>query len=479
MISRSEAYQAPSLFSGLAEMLDQTHPLFRLAGKIDWQIFDDAFEPLFCKDNGRPAKPIRLMVGLLILKHVRNLSDESIVEQWRENAYYQYFCGMTQFSAQPPCEASELVHFRHRVGEEGIELILKESIRVNDEDENHHRGRGRRPQQETTAFIDSTVQEKNITFPTDAKLLVKIVDWCQKVSRAEGLVLRQTYRNEMKELKRVMRFRGRAKSKKAVARADRRLRTIAGRLCRELDRLLDADSPWRERLKISLMFINGEKLDGHKIYSLHEPDVVCIAKGKDRVKYEFGNKVSIIRTWSGLIIGAKSFRNEYDGHTIDPAMEQVGRLYPHPIKILAGDRGYRGKKQSGRTMIEIPGTPKATDSPYQKRKKHRRFCKRAGIEPVIGHLKSDNRLGRNFYKGLFGDSINVMLAAAAFNFRRAMKALFVTIFTTFRLLSEAITALHAMSYAKYRQSLAFASARAQSPGTVVNQEVCPMLLFKG
>ena len=215
-----------------------------------------------------------------------------------------------------------------------------------------------------------------------------------------------------------------AKSKKAVARADRRLRTIAGRLCRELDRLLDADSPWRERLKISLMFINGEKLDGHKIYSLHEPDVVCIAKGKDRVKYEFGNKVSIIRTWSGLIIGAKSFRNEYDGHTIDPALEQVGRLYPHPIKILAGDRGYRGKKQSGRTMIEIPGTPKATDSPYQKRKKHRRFCKRAGIEPVIGHLKSDNRLGRNFYKGLFVDSINVMLAAAAFNFRRAMRALF-------------------------------------------------------
>ena len=146
MISRSEAYQAPSLFSGLAEMLDPSHPLFRLANRVNWRIFDDAFEPLFCKDKGRPAKPIRLMVGLLILKHVRNLSDESIVEQWRENAYYQYFCGMTQFSAQPPCEASELVHFRHRVGEEGIELILKESIRVNDEDENHHRGRGRRPQ---------------------------------------------------------------------------------------------------------------------------------------------------------------------------------------------------------------------------------------------------------------------------------------------------------------------------------------------
>lgn len=436
MITRPEAYQAPSLFSGLAEMLDQSHPLFQLAEKINWQMFDDAFEPLFCKDNGRPAKPIRLMVGLVILKHIRNVSDESVVEQWRENAYYQYFCGMTQFSVKAPCEASELVHFRHRIGESGIELIFKESIRVNDEDEHHHSGRGRRPEQETTVFIDSTVQEKNITFPTDTKLLVKIVEWCLKVANAEGLILRQTYRKEMKELKRVMRFRGKAKSKKAVAKADRRLRTIAGRLCRELDRLLDADSRWRERLTISLMFINGEKLDGHKIYSLHEPDVVCIAKGKDRIKYEFGNKVSIIRTWNGLIIGALSFRNEYDGHTIDASLEQARRLYSHPIKILAGDRGYRGQRQSGDTKIEIPDTPKATDSAYQKQKKHRRFCKRAGIEPIIGHLKSDNRLSRNFYKGLFGDSINVMLAAAAFNFRRAMKALFVTILRLIALLSR-------------------------------------------
>lgn len=267
--------------------------------------------------------------------------------------------------------------------------------------------------------------------------MVKIVDWCLKVAKAEGLILRQTYRKEMKELKRVMRFRGKAKSKKVVAKADRRLRTIAGRLCRELDRLLDAYSRWRERLTVSLMFINGEKLDGRKIYSLHEPDVVCIAKGKDRIKYEFGNKVSIIRTWNGLIIGAKSFRNEYDGHTIDASLEQSRRLYPHPIKILAGDRGYRGQRQSGDTKIEIPDTPKATDSAYQKRKKHRRFCKRAGIEPVIGHLKSDNRLSRNFYKGLFGDSINVMLAAAAFNFRRAMKAIFVTILRLIAILSRA------------------------------------------
>ena len=424
MITRSDTYQAPSLFSGLSDMLDHGHPLFQLAERIDWNRFDEAFEPLFCQDNGRPAKSVRLMTGLLILKHLRNISDESVVDQWRENPYYQYFCGMTQFSTKPPCASTELVHFRKRIGEKGVELILQESIRVNDDDDSHSSGRGRRPDKETTAFIDSTVQEKNITFPTDAKLLLKIVTWCLEIARKEHLVLRQTYRRELKGLKRVMRFRGKAKSKKAVAKADRRLRTIAGRLCRELDRMLPSDSPWRGRLDISLKFVNGERLDGHKIYSLHEPEVVCIAKGKDRVKYEFGNKVSIVRTWDGLIIGALSFRNEYDGHTVDASMEQVHRIYPHPIKKLAGDRGYRGQKKYGDTDVEIPSVPSPSDSPYRKRKKHDMFCKRAGIEPVIGHLKSDHRLSRNFYKGLFGDSINVMLAAAAFNFKRAMRALF-------------------------------------------------------
>lgn len=150
---------------------------------------------------------------------------------------------------------------------------------------------------------------------------------------------------------------------------------------------------------------------------------LCISKGKDYKKYEFGNKVSIVRTWNGLIIGALSFRNEYDGHTIDKSMEQIKRIYGRSIKTLAGDRGYRGQDKCGDTTVVIPGVPKATDSAYAKSTKHKLFRKRAGIEPVIGHCKSDHRLNRNFYKGLFGDSINVMLAAAAFNFKRAMRAL--------------------------------------------------------
>lgn len=423
------------MFWDLQSMLSSKHPLYTLANLIDWNLFEESFAPLFSATNGRPPKPIRLMTGLLILKHLRNVSDEQVVAQFQENAYYQYFCGMESFTVSAPCAASELVHFRNRIGEGGVELILQESIRVNLllEDKkrmkegggDHRDGRGRKPMKEQTAFIDSTVQEKNVTFPTDSKLLCRIIEQCRRIASAEGTRVRQSYAREVKDLKRTQRFRGRSHSAKKVARADRRMRTIAGRLVRELIRELPAGNAYKERLELFMKFINGERIDGHKIYSLHEPDVVCISKGKDYKKYEFGNKVSIVRLWDGTIIGALSFRNEYDGHTIDKSMEQVNRIYGRRVRLLAGDRGYRGQQRSGNTEVVIPGVPKASDSAYAKKKKREMFRKRAGIEPVIGHCKSDHRLGRNFYKGLFGDSVNVMLAAAAFNFKRVMNLLFV------------------------------------------------------
>lgn len=159
MLSKKKTNNQGSLFLKLEDMLNQRHPIYILSNKVDWQLFDESFKELYCENNGRPAKPIHLMVGLLILKHIRNVSDESVVEQWSENVYYQYFCGETEFVPVEPCEASELVHFRHRIGEVGIELILKESIRINGKDSN-----------ESSASIDTTVQEKNITFPTDSKL---------------------------------------------------------------------------------------------------------------------------------------------------------------------------------------------------------------------------------------------------------------------------------------------------------------------
>ena len=347
------------------------------------------------------------MCGLLILKHLRNISDESVVEQWSENAYFQYFCGMHEFVPSFPCASSELVHFRKRIGEKGMELILSESIRVNDDksDDDHH----------ATAFIDSTVQEKNVTYPTDAKLHKKIIGKVLKIVKELNLPMRQSYTFVLKGIYRDQRFRNHPKNRRKAIKADKRLRTIAGRLVRELERNLGQNRQHDELLSIFKKILLQRRNSPHKIYSIHEPEVQCISKGKDQKKYEFGNKVSIIRSATGVILGASSFRNEYDGHTIQKSLEQVRRLTGKSIRRLAGDRGYRGRKEIDGTQILIPNAPRAKDTYYQRKKKHKLFCKRAGIEPTIGHLKADYRLGRNFYKGLVGDAINVILAAAAYN----------------------------------------------------------------
>ena len=405
----------PSLFCSLADQLNPMHPLYLLANKIDWQRFESSFSPLYSSDNGRPAKPIRLMCGLLILKHVRNLSDESVVEQWSENAYYQYFCGMLEFTPSFPCNASELVHFRKRIGEKGMELILSESIRVNqkDDDRDHH----------DTAFIDSTVQEKNVTYPTDAKLHKKIIRKVLSIVKSLGLPLRQSYTFVLKKIYRDQRFRNHPKNRGKALKADRCLRTIAGRLVRELRRNLKGNHDYDSLLDLFERVLSQERNSPGKIYSLHEPEVQCISKGKEHKKYEFGNKVSIIRSITGIILGAKSFRNEYDGHTIEESLLQVERITGKKVRRLVGDRGYRGRKEAGGTQILIPDVPNKKDSYHTRRKKHKLFCKRAGIEPTIAHLKSDFRLGRNFYKGVFGDAVNLLLAAAAYNFKRAMRTL--------------------------------------------------------
>ena len=404
-----------SMFSSLEDMLSHQPPIFQLSNKINWERFENAFSPLYCSTNGRPAHAIRLMCGLLILKHLRNVSDEMVVSQWSENAYYQYFCGGLEFMPKQPCDASELVHFRNRIGEEGMELILAESIRVNTDHDNEDHF--------DTAFIDSTVQEKNITYPTDAKLHKKIIKNVLKIVHDKSLPLRQSYTRTLKGIYRSQRFRNHPKNRKKALKADRQLRTIAGRLVRELERNLEGKKGYENMFELYYKVLSQNRKSKNKVYSLHEPDVVCVSKGKEHKQYEFGNKVSILRSWSGLILGACSFRNEYDGHTIEKTLEQTQRMTGRKVDKLAGDRGYRGIKQIGQTKILIPDTPKAKDSYYQKKKKHKLFCKRAGIEPTIGHLKSDYRLSRNFYKGVKGDAINVLLAAAAYNFKRAMRVL--------------------------------------------------------
>ena len=410
MLSKKKFTNQLGFYSTFEEQLSHTHPLYILANKINWGVFEDAFAKLY-SEEGRPAKPIRLMVSLLLLKHIRNISDESVVEQWAENSYYQYFSGEKIFACGAPCEASELVHFRHRIGEKGIELIFRESIRINGNDSN-----------DPHVSVDTTVQEKNITYPTDDKLNKKIIKKCHAIVEKEHLPLRQSYTRTLKKLSINQRFRNHPTNKSKARKADRKVKTIAGRLVRELERNLPPGSSYQADIELFKSVLAQKRNDSNKIYSLHEPEVQCISKGKEHKKYEFGNKVSIVHTQNtGVIVGALGFRNEYDGHTLERALEQTTNLTGRWPQTATVDRGYKGRNQIGDTMIQIPKPfNKKTISKYQQQKLKKCFGRRAAIEPIISHLKTDYRLSRNFYKGIFGDNINVMLSAAAFNFKKIM-----------------------------------------------------------
>ena len=398
------------MFSGLADQLDQRHPLYLLAHKINWGVFEEAFKVHYSEKMGKPAKPIRLMVALLILKYVRNLSDESLVEQWAENLYYQYFSGEHHFQAAIPCVATELVAFRKRIGEAGMELILKESIRVNEPPDDGAA---------TVVSVDTTVQEKNITYPTDDKLYKKIITKCWKIADKEGIDLRQSYTLTVKKLSHQQRFNRTKSGAKAARKASKKIKVIAGRLVRELARKLplDALGIHLPALKLYQRVLSQKRSDTGKIYSLHEPDVKCYTKGKEHKKYEFGSKVSfLICQQTGIIMGALNFTETlHDSKTLPEVLEQYERLMDKEAVEVFADRGYRGKTQHKSTKIHVPKPDK--DISKAKRKRHSR---RAAIEPVISHLKSDYRLCRNYLKGILGDMMNAILAAAAMNFKRAM-----------------------------------------------------------
>ena len=409
----SNTHQLGFLMADLGDQLDSAHGLYRLAEQINWSYFDNEFSKHYRSDFGRPALPIRLMVSLLILKHVRNLSDESVVEQWSENNYFQFFSGKTTFSPVRPCDPTELVNFRKRITEEGMEKIFSESIRINGKDG-----------KEKEIIADTTVQEKNITFPTDSKLHCRIIDKCVRQAEVEQIELRQSYKRTVPRLRYEQRGRNHPSHFKKARKADKKIKTIAGRLVRELERNLPAEHYFSKDLSLFKSVLNQKKSDTNKIYSLHEPHVQCISKGKDHKKYEFGNKVSLLKTkTTGVIVGALSFeKNIYDGKTLPQALDQYEKLTGSTVQKVFCDLGYRGPKRIGTTQIITPDAGKGLIKGSYKKRKHRRDMKtRSAIEPIIGHVKQDHRLGRNFLKGIAGDKINVLMAAAAFNFKRFIR----------------------------------------------------------
>lgn len=409
----SRQKQGNFLYQDLLEQLNPKHPLLLLAKKIPWATFEEEFAPLYA-DVGRPAKPVRLMVGLLLLKQLENLSDERVVEAWIQNPYYQAFCGMSYFHWQFPCNPSELVHFRKRIGESGVEKIFKASVLLHG-----------RHALEREVVIDTTVQEKNITFPTDTKLRVKVIKQCWKLAEEENITLRRSYRRELKKVLRVIRFSRSVRDRKKVEPAKRRVKTMTNALLRDIMRKLPANSRAAREKELCRyhQIVNQERHDKNKIYSLHEPEVCCVSKCKEHKKYEFGAKAAIAITKTEcIIVGAKSFRNEYDGDTLNGVLTQVSEIRGSAPKKAFCDRGFRGRKNINGTTIILPEAPSPKTTEYSKRKARQNFGRRSAIEPVIGHLKNDFRLARNYLKGTIGDAINLLLAAAAFNFRKWMRA---------------------------------------------------------
>jgi len=425
-----ETHPQTSLFD-IVSQLDPNDPLLALAKAINWANLEQGFAPLY-SPLGRSAKPIRLMCGLLMLKQLYNLSDESVVEQWRMNPYYQVFCGETTFQRAAPCHSTELVKFRQRIGVDGVKELLGLSVALH----------GKSAEQ-STVLVDTTVQEKAITYPTDSKLLIKIINRLNKLAKEQGIQQRRTFVKEVKSLRLACRHFRHVKRRSKATKALKRLRTIAGILMRELTRKLRSSVlvEHAERFDLYQRVIDQRRKDKNKVYSLHEADVYCVGKGKDHKAYEYGRKASMVSTKdSNIIVGVASHdEHEHDSKTLRAALESAHEHRTKPIKLAVLDRGYRGAKKYLPEGVEIllPGPPLKRDNTYQRQKKRVLCRRRAAIEPIIGHLKHDYGLSRNWLRGSQGDAINLHMAACAWNLRKWMVAFF--LFENSRLIGIAVS----------------------------------------
>lgn len=416
MIGKTPSQEQRNFFEPLlTDFINDRHELVLLARKIDWKYFEKEFENLY-SPTGQPAHPIRFMVGCLLLKRLYNLGDETLAEAWIMNPYMQYFCGEAHFRHRFPCDPSNLVHFRKRIGEEGVEKIFFYSVSLHG------------PKAKSKVVLsDTTVQENNVTFPTDAKLAKKVIDKCNQIAKRENITQRQTYTRTSKQLLRDTHFAKHPKRKKKARMAQKKLRTLAGRQIRELYRILTPESlaQHKKELEMYLQVIQQKRTDKNKIYSLHKPFTCCIAKGKAHKTYEFGNKVGLLLNPKSLVIlGIESFKgNPHDSKTIEPLLNQVKKhLHYQPAETVY-DRGGRGKSEINGVKISTPKKPLKNDSISQRRTKRKKFRRRAAIEPVIGHLKTDFRMEQNYLHGTSSPKINALLAATGWNLKKMMNLL--------------------------------------------------------
>lgn len=400
----------------LTDFIDVDHELVLLAEKIDWSHFETQFSKYY-SHTGQPGMPIRFSVGCLLLKRLYDLGDETLAKVWVMNPYMQYFTGEAHFRHDFPCDPSDFVHFRKRIGECGVEMIFAHSVALHGKD-GHTKGQ----------MSDTTVQENNTTFPTDAKLAKKIIENCNKIAKREDVAQRQSYKRVSKQLLRDTYNAKHPKRGKKAKRAREKLKTIAGRLIRELRRELPQQKlcQYQEELSRFEKVIAQQRGDKDKIYSLHKPHTACIAKGKAGKQYEFGNKVGIMATTGKRIVitAVDAFKgNPNDGKTIEPLLQQHRRLHGRLPQEVIYDRGAAGSRNDLGVKVSTPRPPLKRDTDYQKRKKRKKFRRRAAIEPVIGHLKKNFRMQHNYFMGEKAPKINAMLAATGWNLKKLMEKL--------------------------------------------------------
>ena len=409
----------PMLFTAkLEQILNEQHPLYELSKTIDWTEFDNSFGKLYDPGFGRPAKPTRLMVGLHYLKYAYNLSDEAVVERWIENPYWQYFCGEQFFQHEFPIDPTSMTRWRNRIKDSGAEKLLEQTIKAGLKT-------GILKQHQLKRLVaDTTVQEKAIAFPTDGRLYHRMRLKLVKKAQQCGVELRQSYHRVAKRAF-VMQHRfSHARHFKKSQKQLRKLKTYLGRVTRDIERKISnipqLHQEFSDLLDMSNRLLSQSKDSKNKLYSLHAPEVNCISKGKAHRKYEFGCKVGLVSAaGNAYIVGSLGFEgNPYDGHTLRDCLYQAMRLLGKKrLDDVYVDDGCKGHNCSDIADVHIVrrGWRKL---PASIRKW---YSRRSMIEPVIGHCKYDNRLDRNYLKGIEGDRMNAILSGCGFNIRKLLR----------------------------------------------------------
>lgn len=417
----------------LVDFIDHENPLFLLAEKIDWPGLNEKVAPCF-SDTGRPAVPSRFMIGVLILKSVYNLSDEAVFERWVYDPYFQHFTGEEFFQHAIPHERSGISHWRKRLGPDFVDALLQESLRIALET---GALKGRDLERVT---VDTTVEPKNVKFPTDANLLYTALVKLGVQARQAGLKLRQSYVRVGKQAQIMAQRYSHAKQFKRHKNRVRFLKRRLGRVCRDIERQIEGDQVLQERFAPSLRkarIIGNQALNARapeKLYSWHAPETECIGKGKAHKPYEFGCKATFTTTngtaKAGMfVLHAEALHgNPFDGHTLGQVLNETAELTGVTPLRAHVDKGYKGHKQNQYTFD--PQTHQTVRPPWRVYMSGRKALKphlkkelrrRSAIEAIIGHLKAEHRLGRNFLKGQAGDRFNAKMAATGFNFTRILR----------------------------------------------------------